>query len=118
MCLLSIVSLYAGPQPPKWRASSRAEHSSMSSLVSTVIRQDREDKAIAAVLHPKGSGEGQMKASHQLQDESMHIGNGRNGVSLDTDVNQPASPSHQVSRLCVGGGRGEEKGDWMRGTCC
>lgn len=83
----------------------------MSSLVSTVIRQDREDKVSAVVHFPKGSREGQTKAPHQSQDEAVHIGNGKNGVSLDTDVNQPASPSHRVSRLCVGGGGG---GRWDR----
>lgn len=84
----------------------------MSSLVSTVIRQDREDKAVAAVHHPKTGGEDQMKASHQLQDEAVHLGNGNNGVSLDTDVMQPASPSNRVSRLFVGWGE-VERAEWM-----
>ena len=84
----------------------------MSSLVSTVIRQDREDKASAAVHLPTGSREGQAtQVPHQRGEEAVHLGNGKNGVSLDTD--EPASPSHRVSKLvCVGGGGEEGRGRW------
>lgn len=99
--LCSLLSVhYAGPQPPKWRTCSRAENSSMSSLVSTVIRQDREDKAITTVHTPEARVEDQVKVSQHVQSRAEHIGNGKNGVScdtLDTGVDQPASPSHQVS---------------------
>ena len=84
----------------------------MSSLVSTVIRQNREDKAITAVHQPKASGEGQVKASHHVQDSAAHIGNGKNGMSLDTGVHQPDSPSHQVSRLYRWGREGEGARGW------
>lgn len=99
--LCSLLSVhYAGPQPPKWRTCSRTENSSMSSLVSTVIRQDKEDKAITTVHTPEARVEDQVKVSQHVQSRAEHIGNGKNGVScdtLDTGVDQPASPSHQVS---------------------
>lgn len=106
--MFSVVSVL-GPQAPKWRTSGRAEHSSMSSLVSAVIRQDREDKAVMAVHLPKASGEGRAKASHHVQDRAAHIGNGKNGMSFDTGVHQPDSPSHQVSRLYRWGREGGKR---------
>lgn len=95
----------------------------MSSLVSTVIRQDREDKAITTVHLPEVSGEGQEKASHKMQDRGESIGNGKNGVFFDTSVPQPTSPSHQVSKLYrgVGGGegcRGMTSEDAAQANCC